>query len=118
MVRVFKIDPDKVAELSSIGLSIREIAGYFGLSEDTFKRRRNEHPELDEAIQRGRSQGVSEVATALKRRAVEDCDPQAMKLYLQSLGESFGKKSTLSVEAMPSINIRLTSADGTETVMQ
>ncbi|WIM06567.1 MAG: hypothetical protein OHM77_04695 [Candidatus Nitricoxidivorans perseverans] len=117
MVRVFKIDLDKVAELSSVGLSIREIAHYIGISEDTFKRRRNEDPAIDEAIQQGRSKGVSEVAQALKKRAVEDCDPQAMKLFLQSLGESFGKKSTLAVEAVPSICIKLTTADGTTTTV-
>lgn len=115
MVRVFKIHLDKVAELSGIGLSIREIAHYIGISEDTFKRRRNEDPAIDEAIQRGRSKGISEVALALKNRALVDNDPVAMKLYLQSLGESFGKKSTLSIQAAPSITIELTTSPAAET---
>ena len=118
MTRLYAIDLDKCAELAGLGMSIREIANYFGISWDTFKRRRDENQEIDAAIQRGKSTGISEVALALKTRALVDKDLQAMKLYLQSLGDNFGKRQTIHHEGenAPSIRITLTAADGTQTV--
>lgn len=105
------IDLDKVRELASLGLDYTEIAGNLGISAKTFKRRRDEDESIEEAIAAGRGQGVAAVAAALKDRAVQG-DPAAQKIYLQSLGANFGKKTTVAVEAMPQIQITLQSADG------
>lgn len=113
------IDLDKVRELASLGLDYTEIAGNLGISAKTFKRRRDEDEAIEEAIAAGRGQGVADVAAALKARAVQG-DPAAQKIYLQSLGANFGKKSTVALEGqnVPMVNIRLTTASGQEVPIQ
>lgn len=107
------LDLDKIRALASLGLDYSELAGCLGISAKTFSRRRADNPEIEDAIIAGRGQGVADVAESLKARAIAG-DPAACKIYLQALGANFGKKSTVSLEAVPSINIRLTTSDGKE----
>lgn len=107
------LDLDKIRALASLGLDYSELAGCLGISAKTFSRRRQENPEIEDAIIAGRGQGVADVAESLKARAIAG-DPAACKIYLQALGANFGKKATVNLEAGPSIKIVLTGANGEE----
>lgn len=73
------INIEVLEQLAGQNLSLKEIAGYFGISEDTFKRRRDADPSFGLAIQRGRSKGVSYVVQKLMER-IEVGDVAAMKI--------------------------------------
>lgn len=107
------INMEVLEKLAGQNLSLKEIAGYFGISEDTFKRRRDADPSIGLAIQRGRSKGVSYVVQKLMER-IEVGDVAAMKIYLQSAGQQFGKKSTVDVNSTyrPTLTINLCGPDG------
>ena len=52
----------KAKDMASRGLTILQIADCLGVSHTTIYERQNEFPEFAEAIKRGRSQGIKEVA--------------------------------------------------------
>ena len=78
-----EIDVAEVERLAKIGLNETQIALALGCSPDTLRRRKRESEALMIALDRGKHQGIAEVAGALFKKAM-DGDVRAMKLYLNS----------------------------------
>jgi transcriptional regulator with XRE-family HTH domain len=75
-------DLEKVEELASRGLTQAQIAEYFGVAGSTVCTHKK-YPEFAQALDRGRAQGISEVANALFDKAVGG-DTASMIFYLRS----------------------------------
>jgi hypothetical protein len=78
-------DLEKVQSLASRGLTNRQIAYSFGMSESTLYEKQREFPELKERMRRGRAAGVGEVASKLYELAMTGHYP-AMAFYLKTRG--------------------------------
>ena len=64
------IDPEQAATFASRGLTIEQIAHCCGVSPTTLYERQVEYPELMEAIKRGRSSGIEQIANKLYENAM------------------------------------------------
>lgn len=64
------LDPAKVEELASHGLSFVQICDALGIGRSTLDRRRKESEAIEEAIRRGKAKGISEVTNALFQQAL------------------------------------------------
>ena len=60
-----RLDLKKIEKLASKGLTQEQIAYSLGISPMTLSRRKQEEPELEEALARGKAKGIEEVANAL-----------------------------------------------------
>ena len=95
----------KAKDMASRGLTILQIADCLGVSHTTIYERQNEFPEFAEAIKRGRSQGIKEVANALFDKAVGG-DTTSMIFYPKKRDrESWGDEYIDPVKEIPPINI-------------
>lgn len=65
-----KLDPKKVEELASHGLTFGQIADALGICMATLERRRKESAEIEEAVKRGKAQGIAKVTNALFDQAL------------------------------------------------
>lgn len=95
-----EIDLAKVEQLAALGLSREQIASSLGISQRTLYNRQADDAEFAEAIKRGRSKGVSVVASKLMEQ-VKSGNITAMIFYLKTQG---GWRETQRTE--------LTGADG------
>lgn len=77
---------ERARELASKGLRKADIARLLGMSHETFNNRQNEMPELAEAIELGRIEGVEFAVTALHRN-VEAGDTASIKYFLNNRTE-------------------------------
>lgn len=86
---VYEIDKDIVKELASYGMSKVLIANTLGMSPLTFNKHLEEREELEIAFNKGRAEGVLEVAKLL-RTSAEVGNVQAQIFYLKTqAGEAF-----------------------------
>jgi len=84
-----ELDPAKVETLASYDCTLEEIASGLGVSTDTLDRRRKEHPEIAEAIVRGRARIRTSLRKAQLKSAIKDGNPQMLKwMGQQLLGQS------------------------------
>ena len=79
-----EIDSKKVKELASRGLGPTQIARALGVSWHTIDANRKRSKEFDEALERGRVEGLAEVTNALFESAVNDKVPTSMIFYLKN----------------------------------
>lgn len=75
-------DYEKIENSAQLGLQDKEIAALSGVSHQVFCSKKNELPELVEALARGRAKGTSMAATALWREIVKG-DVNATKFFLE-----------------------------------
>ena len=80
-----ELDPAKVETLASYDCTLEEIASGLGVSTDTLDRRRKEHPEIAEAIVRGRARIRTSLRKAQLKSAIKDGNPQMLKWMGQQL---------------------------------
>jgi hypothetical protein len=73
-----------IVDLASKGLSHDQIAHCLAMGKDAFIARRNENPEIDRWIERGRALGVKTVTNALFNNAVEHNNTTAQIFYLKN----------------------------------
>lgn len=80
MARPSKYDPDTVPEqarkLAMLGLTDREMAGFFGVSEQTLNAWKARHPEFLESLKAGKDVADAEVAVSLYQRATGYSHPE------------------------------------------
>lgn len=62
--------PERARKFALLGVTDREMAEQFGVTEVTFSRWKKSHPDLAEAVHRGREGANAEVAASLYQRAV------------------------------------------------
>ena len=99
----------KAREMASKGLTVTQIAHCLGVSDATVYERQKEFPEFSEAIKKGRSEGIHEVANALYDKAVGG-DTTSIIFYLKKRDrESWGDEYIDPVKEIPPINIILDS---------
>lgn len=72
---------DELRHLASIGLTERQISSKLGMCWSTFKKKRDENPDIEEAFQKGRADGIADVANSLKEQAMKG-NVAAQKFYL------------------------------------
>jgi len=72
----------KIESSAQLGLQDKEIAALSGISHQVFCSKKNELPELVEALARGRAKGTSMAATALWREILKG-DINATKFFLE-----------------------------------
>jgi hypothetical protein len=75
---------DTIVDLAAKGLSHDQIAHCLSMGKDAFIARRNENPEIDRWIERGRAQGIKTVTNALFTNAVEHNNTTAQIFYLKN----------------------------------
>ena len=63
------IDPKKVETLAAQGLTVKQIADCLGIHRSTFYDHKNKHPDISDAIKRGRSKGIATVTNSLFQAA-------------------------------------------------
>lgn len=71
MAKPFIVDIAKVEELASRGLTKEQVARALGISSRTLQRKQKTNAQIEEAYQRGKVQGISNVANALYEKAME-----------------------------------------------
>jgi urease gamma subunit len=84
-----KFDPgdeeiEYIKRLASV-LNQEQIAGVFGVSGETLRRRKKEDPRIEVAIQQGKAEAVATVGTALLKKA-RDGDTISQIFYLKAQG--------------------------------
>ena len=73
----------KAESLAAQGLTMEQIASVLGMGTSTLYFKQEEHPELQEAIKRGRHKGVASITNALFNKA-KGGDNTAMIFYLKN----------------------------------
>jgi hypothetical protein len=73
----------QVEKLASQGLTLEQIAYVLGICTDTLCVKKNEYPELSEAIKRGKAKGIAQITNKLHEKALEG-DNTAMIFYLKN----------------------------------
>lgn len=88
--RIFlKITPEilaKVDELSKLGMTQFYIAGYFGMSQNTWYERCKAFPELSHTYWAGKAKGV-EFATDCLMKLMKEGNERAIMFYLRNLAK-------------------------------
>ena len=69
--------------LAAQGLTVEQIARALGIHVGTLYVKKNDHPELDEAIKNGRAKGIAKVSNALFQKAIQG-DTTAQIFYLKN----------------------------------
>lgn len=80
------VTPKMITEtqrLAGLGLTVVDIAAYFGFTDRTWHKKANEHPELRTAFKRGKAKQISEVAGELFRQ-IQEGSTQATIFYLKT----------------------------------
>lgn len=90
-----KEDLEKIESLAAKGLSQEQIANCVGLHPSTLCEKKNQFPELDEAIKKGKASGIAKVAEALLRN-IDLGNVTAQIFYLKTQA---GWKDNVPVEA-------------------
>lgn len=68
-----------------LGFTDRELAGFFGVSEQTLNTWKHAHPEFLESLKAGKNAADSEVVSKLYERAL-GCSHKAVKIFNTELG--------------------------------
>ena len=76
-------DIKKIESMAGVGLIIVDIAAIMGVSKATFERRQKDHPEINEAIKRGRATARAAVSQKAYKIAVEGKHPQFTFKWLE-----------------------------------
>ena len=85
--RLITIDELKqVEKMAGIGLSIRDIGNIIGVSKSTMERRMKDQPEVAEAVERGRSSALGQVAKTAFQLAVSGQCPTMTIFWLKCRG--------------------------------
>lgn len=71
----------EIEQMSSIGLTQEQIAWNLGINPDTLHTRKHSHPEISEAIKKGRAKGTRHVVSALMQN-IESGNFNAQKFWL------------------------------------
>ena len=79
-----KIDPKKVRELASRGLGPTQIARALGVSWHTIDANRKRSKEFDEALERGRVEGLEKVTNSLFEQATSGNNVVSTIFYLKN----------------------------------
>lgn len=98
--RVNRMDDEYSSELvknmAEMGMTMTMMAGCFGVSLRTFKRRLNDFPEIREAFYAGRAKGITGVQNTAFALAKTGLDPMTTRWYL----DKYGGAMETDVEAM------------------
>ena len=76
---------DNIEQWASLGLTDEQIAHHLGLCRQTLSEKKWDIPDIADAIKRGRSAGITEVADLLRQKAITG-DTGAMIFYLKAKG--------------------------------
>lgn len=79
------IDRETFERLASMGLTVKQIAGFFDMNERSMYYRMQSDPTLRETLERGRSKGVAWMAAQLWK-AAENGDTKAITFWLKAKG--------------------------------
>lgn len=79
------IDLNKVRELASLGLTRDQVSYSLGINPHTYSNRIKDEPEIEEAYQAGKTEGVKKVANKLLEKAMTG-DNTAMIFFLKCNG--------------------------------
>lgn len=74
----------QIEALSGVGMTVTEIAEYFGVSKATFDRRVADTPELNESLRKGRTRAHGNVLKAAYNMATDEKHSDFTKFYLRS----------------------------------
>ena len=69
--------------LSGLGLTTRQLHGYFGVSAGTWANRRAKYPQIDVAFHRGKSKQIAHVSQSLQKQ-INSGNVTAMIFYLKT----------------------------------
>ncbi len=64
-----EIDPVKVQEFAAQGLTTKQIADCLDCARSTFYEHKKKHPDISDALKRGRSKGIGTITNALFKSA-------------------------------------------------
>ena len=87
-------DIDYIRRLASV-LNQEQIAAIFGVSSDTFRRRKVENPEIEQAFNHGKAQAVAAVGASLLKKAHAG-DTISQIFYLKAQGDWRDQHTTIS----------------------
>src|SRR5688500_3045579 len=79
--RIEAADIEKIEKAAGYGLTVEQIAGLFGMSKATFDRKRQRNSKINEAIEKGRSLAIENVAKSLYQRATGFVVPDTKLFY-------------------------------------
>jgi IS30 family transposase len=97
--RKAQIDPQKVEQFASRGLSTTQIAHNLGVGRSTLYDHMRENSAISDAIDRGRAKGIAAVANALFEAAVTRGNYQAQQFYLRNRDpERWKDRTDLSID--------------------
>ena len=81
-----KVSVELVHNMAKMGMSMTMIAGCFGISLRTFKRRMIDLSQLKEAFYAGRAEGIGRVQDTAYALAKSGIDPQTTRWFLDKFG--------------------------------
>jgi len=76
----------RAEQYASRGLTYEQIANCLGMSHETFIHKRRDYPELSDAIKKGRSRGIGDIANVLYGSAKAG-NTTAQIFYLKCIGK-------------------------------
>ena len=91
-----KLDLQQVEDLAAQGLTLEEISSSLGINPSTLYRKKKQMRELQDALKRGQSKGIAQVANALFSAAL-DGNTSAMIFYLKTRA-GWKEKQTIELE--------------------
>lgn len=89
-----KLEPSKIEELASTGLTIEQVANNLGVSRQTFYNKAKENSEIMESYERGKAKGINAITNALFKKALQG-NVSAQIFFLKCIG---GWKENTAIE--------------------
>ena len=102
-----QLDLNKIEEYASQLLSIDQIVINLGICKQTFYNRKNENPEIDEAIKRGRERGIAKVTNKLVESALKGNTTAQIFILKTHGGQEWKEKQEVNLSSDQPISIKL-----------
>jgi hypothetical protein len=102
-----EIDLKKIEEYASQLLSNDQIAINLGIGRQTFYNKKNENPEIEEALKRGREKGIAKVTNKLVDSALKGNTTAQIFILKTHGGQEWKEKQEVNLSSDQPISIKL-----------
>lgn len=104
---------NEIRILSARGFKTKDFANYLGFSESGFRKAKAREPKIEEAILRGRGQGMAFVTEKLGDQ-IESGNMKAIEMYLKEIGGWLKEKEDKEPEKPKDVTIKIGTDDPNE----